>query len=233
MISDMKNILIPTLSLSFLSLFHVLQAAETLTHPPGMLGLGLQEVMAEEVESMDLPGEYGAWVQGVGSDSPAAKAGLQKNDVIVSYNGQRVESARSLQRMVLETPAGRTVELRVIRDGRAVLVHPTLGEGKMPQTAGAAPRPPKSLGVGIENIAPAVGQYLGLEDGTGVIVRAIKEGSPAAAAGIIEKDILVKINDTDIQSAQQLAEEIKSLGSYTATLTLIRGTETQTVEIYF
>lgn len=94
-----------------------------------------------------------------------------------------------------------------------------------------APRAPKSLGVGIENIAPAVGQYLGLDEGVGVIVRAVKENSPASEAGLQEKDILVKINEIGITSATQLAEIIKGLGAYSATLTVIRGTETQTVEV--
>ncbi|WFB34659.1 PDZ domain-containing protein [Kiritimatiellota bacterium B12222] len=200
-------------------------------HPPGMLGVALDEVVAEQVTALSLPGEYGAWVKAVGPESPAAKAGIMDNDVIVSYNGQRVESARALQRMVLETPAGRSVELRLIRDGKAALVQPTLGVGQMPTYSAAAPRAPKSLGVGIENIAPAVGQYLGLKDGVGVIVRAIKENSPASEAGILEKDILVSINDVGITSAEQMAAELKKSTSYSATINLIRGTELQTLEV--
>ena len=176
----------------------------------------------------------GALVVGVKAKSPAATAGLQDNDVIVSYNNQRVESARALQRQVLETPAGRTVELRVIRSGKPVLLQPKLGAGELPsrRQESAAP-PPKSLGVGVEPIASAVGQYLGLDEGVGVIVRAIKNGSPASDAGVKEKDILIKLNDQDVESAQGLAKQIKELPGYAATLTVIRGTETKTLNVAF
>lgn len=209
-----------------------LRAAETHNHPPGMLGVALHEIMAEEVATFSLPGEYGAWVRGVGPDSPAAKAGIQDDDVIVSYNGLRVESARAMQRMVLETPAGRIVELRLIRDGKPVIVQPTLGEGEMPAlNMAVAPRAPQSLGVGVEPVASAVGQYLGLDEGVGVIVRVIKDDSPAAVAGLQIKDILIKLDDTEITSAEALGQQIKNLRSYRATLTLIRGTETLSVDL--
>ncbi|MGA0334367.1 MAG: PDZ domain-containing protein [Kiritimatiellia bacterium] len=221
------------LSVLSIALLPFLRGQDSEMHPPGMLGVALHDIMSEEVEQFQLPGEYGAWVKGVGANSPAAKAGILVDDVIVSYNGLRVESARALQRMVMETPAERTVELRLIRDGKALLVQPTLGVGQLSSPSAPAARAPRSLGVGIESIAPAVGQYLGLEEGVGVIVRAVKEGSPASVAGILEKDILVKLNDRNIESAQQLAEQVKSLSGYAAVLTLIRGTETQTVEIYF
>jgi serine protease Do len=225
---DMKKFLFPVL---VFALAFGLRAVETHSHPPGMLGVALHEIMAEEVIALNLPGEFGAWVKGVGPDSPAAKAGIQDDDVIVSYNGLRVESARAMQRMVLETPAGRTVELRLIRDGKPVIVQPTLGAGKMPTVTLAPPRAPKSLGVGVEPVASAVGQYLGLNDGVGVIVRVVKEDSPAAEAGLLPKDILVNLNDTEITSAEALGAQIKSLNRYEASLTLIRGTETLTVDL--
>jgi len=208
-------------------------AVETHMHPPGMLGVALDEIAAEEAKMMDLPGEYGAWIVGVKSKSPASDAGLVENDVIITYNGQRVESARAMQRLVSETPAGRSIELRVIRDGKSVLLQATLGIGQMPSTQPSAPRAAQSLGVGVEPIASAVGQYLGLGEGVGVIVRAVKEDSPASQAGLQEKDILVKLNDQEILSAQQLGENIKNLVSYSATITLIRGTEAQTIDVRF
>lgn len=224
----MKNLFV---SLFALASAFTLSAVETHNHPPGMLGVALHEIMAEEVAAFNLPGEYGAWVKAVGPDSPAAKAGILENDVIVSYNGQRVESARAMQRMVLETPAGRSVELRLIRNGKPVIVQPELGAGSLPEVTAAPPRAPKSLGVGVEPVASAVGQYLGLNEGVGVIVRVVKEDSPAAEAGLQPKDILIKLNDTDITSAEALGAQIKNLGSYSATLTLIRGTETLSVDL--
>ena len=50
-------------------------------------------------------------------DTPAAKAGLRKGDIIIDFDGLRVESARQFKRIVAETPPGRTVKMTVLRDG--------------------------------------------------------------------------------------------------------------------
>ena len=227
----MKKIIRALPILLALSVLPVLEAEELRGHPPGMLGVGLDEITAKEVSKFQLPGEYGAWVVQVGNKGPADNAGIQMNDVIISYNGQRVESARTLSRLVQETPANRAVEIKLIRNGTGVLVQPVLGKGRL--VTAVAPRPTQSLGGGIENISPAVGEYLGLGEGVGVIVRAVKEDSPASEAGLLEKDILVKIDETEITSAQQLADVIKGLSAYSASLTVIRGTETQSIEVQF
>ena len=80
------------------------------------LGVYISEVDADDVSQLGLKREYGARIEDVSDDSPAQKAGLQKDDVIVSWNGSPVESAAQLRRLVTETPAGREVKLEVIRD---------------------------------------------------------------------------------------------------------------------
>lgn len=80
------------------------------------LGVYISEVDAEDVSQLGLKREYGARIEDVSDDSPAQKAGLQADDVIVGWNGSQVESAAQLRRLVTETPAGREVKLEVIRD---------------------------------------------------------------------------------------------------------------------
>src|SRR5579863_3062157 len=82
------------------------------------LGVRLNDVTSEKAKEAKLPGEYGAVVARVQQDSPAAKAGIEKEDVILEFAGARVWSAAELRRMLEETPAGRTVELRVSRAGQ-------------------------------------------------------------------------------------------------------------------
>jgi len=86
---------------------------------PGWLGIRMEEVGSAKSKELKLPAERGALVTQVSEDSPAAKAGLKVNDVITEFDGQRVESTMALQRMVRETPAGRTVSLNVWRDGHS------------------------------------------------------------------------------------------------------------------
>jgi len=81
------------------------------------LGVYLEEVTSERVKSLGLSEERGAIVYKVVEGSPAEKAGLKENDVIVSFNGRPIESVRELQRLLAETPEGRSVSMEVVRSG--------------------------------------------------------------------------------------------------------------------
>ena len=83
------------------------------------LGVQLAEVGGDDVSKLGLSEERGARVTEVVADSPAAKAGLAENDVIVGFGGESVRSALQLQRLVRETPPGREVEVDVVRAGRS------------------------------------------------------------------------------------------------------------------
>jgi serine protease Do len=81
------------------------------------LGVYLEEVTGERAKELGLKEERGAVIMKVVEDSPAQKAGLKENDVIVSFNGRRVDSVRELQRLMSETPADRNISIEVIRGG--------------------------------------------------------------------------------------------------------------------
>ncbi|MBI3951118.1 MAG: PDZ domain-containing protein, partial [Acidobacteria bacterium] len=92
------------------------------------LGVQVDEVMPEVVRRLGLREERGALITSVVPDSPAAKAGLQKGDVVVRWNGTPVESAIQLRRHIRETPAGRTIRLEILRNGQEQEISVTLGK---------------------------------------------------------------------------------------------------------
>ncbi|HSB12221.1 MAG TPA: PDZ domain-containing protein [Blastocatellia bacterium] len=92
----------------------------------GYLGVYLEEVTSERSKELGLKEERGAVVMKVVSGSPAEKAGLKENDVVVSFNGRRVDSVRELQRLLNETPADRTIQIEVIRGGSKQTLAATL-----------------------------------------------------------------------------------------------------------
>jgi serine protease Do len=94
----------------------------------GWLGVGVSEVSAEKVQSLKLPEERGALLGKIVPDSPAAKAGLKENDVVLEINGQRIEGTQQFRRMIHEIPAGRTANLTVWRDGRSQNIKITVGK---------------------------------------------------------------------------------------------------------
>jgi len=94
----------------------------------GYLGVYLEEVTSDRTKELGLTEERGAIVMKVVTGSPADKAGLKENDVIVSFNGRRVDSVRELQRLLNETPADRSVQIEVIRGGSRQSVVATLSK---------------------------------------------------------------------------------------------------------
>ena len=96
------------------------------------LGVDIADVTTERLSALKLKEEHGAEITMVDQDAPAGKAGLHEHDVILSLNGDAVESAAQLRRMIKETPSGRVVTLGISRDGQP-LYH-----------QGATCRPPQS-----------------------------------------------------------------------------------------
>lgn len=94
----------------------------------GYLGVRVADVDSADVSQFKLPALRGARVESVADGSPAARAGLQKNDVILSFDGEPVRSVAELVRMVRETPPGRSVQLEVFRDGSKRQVTVVTGE---------------------------------------------------------------------------------------------------------
>ncbi len=84
------------------------------------VGVGVRDVDEADVKREKLQSSIGAVIEDVHSDSPAAKAGMKAGDIIVAFDGERVRSARHFERLVTETPAGRTVEATVVRAGSRV-----------------------------------------------------------------------------------------------------------------
>lgn len=97
------------------------------------LGIGVQEVNADRAKELKLSDVHGVEVTRVEDDSPASKAGLKQGDVVLEYQGQRVEGTAQFVRMVRETPAGRQVKLLISRGGATQTLAATVGERKAPR----------------------------------------------------------------------------------------------------
>ncbi|MFW6088837.1 MAG: PDZ domain-containing protein [Gemmatimonadota bacterium] len=133
------------------------------------LGVYVREVTDEDVDRLDLREERGALVTDVSDEGPAAGAGLQADDVIVSWNGNPLESAAQLRRLVGETPAGRSVDLGYVRDGGQRTATLELGDRASTVTRWA---PRGELGAGVrsrleESLGDARFRLRELRDGHG------------------------------------------------------------------
>src|SRR5579871_177021 len=91
------------------------------------LGVGVAEIDNDRARALNLKEAYGVEITHVDQDSPAEKAGLKAGDVVLEYNGQRVEGIEEFQRLVRETPAGRTVRLLIGRGGSTQTLLASIG----------------------------------------------------------------------------------------------------------
>lgn len=200
----------------------------------GWLGVGVSEVNADKVKELKLPAERGVVLGKVVPESPASKAGLKENDVVVEVNGQRVEGTEQFRRMIREIPSGRTAQLTVWRDGRSQTVNVTVGKTEtrhtqamiapgtfafhmpdMPQLNGLmdiAPGMPgmgrTRLGIDAEDLEGDFGKYFGAPEGEGVLVRGVFEDMPAAKAGLKVGDVITSVDGDRIRSIGELREKL-------------------------
>lgn len=111
------------------------------------LGVHVSDVNAESARELKLAGEYGVVIEEVEEESPAAKAGLQAKDVILSFADERVRSSEQLRRLVRETPAGRSVPVQISRDGqtRTLQVTPEAHQAHMAMPGMGVMRAPVAM----------------------------------------------------------------------------------------
>jgi serine protease Do len=192
----------------------------------GYLGVGIAEVTTDTVKELKLESQRGVLVKEVAPDSPAAKAGLKENDVVLAYDNQPVQGAVQFRRLVRETPSGHTVNLKVWRDGNELSV-PVQINDRMENTKmkmdnfrmsgsmdgnkffvrnGWGPGP--TLGVSAENLNAQLGSYFGVANGEGVLVREVHAGSAADKAGLKAGDVIVKVGDAPVKDASELREQL-------------------------
>jgi len=245
----------------WLSLWSGPEAATPPEMPIGMmqggggsfLGIGVAEIDNERAQALNLKEERGVEITRVDDDSPAAKAGLQKGDVVLEYSGQRVEGTEQLVRLVRETPVGRSVKIVVSRSGNlqtlaattAARKTPTVREFRfempgmpgmpMPIPMPDVPRPYmgwRSAAVGIEAEAldSQLAEYFGVKEG--VLVRSVVKGSAAEKAGLKAGDVITKVDGEKVASPRDISSAVRSKRSQkTLPLTLMRERREMTVNV--
>ena len=184
----------------------VAQLAETGHVSRSYLGVSIQPLTQDLAKGFGLSEAKGALVASVTDDSPAMKAGIKAGDVIVEYDGRKVGSSDELPKLVAVTPAGREVPVVVLREGKTLRLQAKVAALEEPdqKVAGEAGEKGK-LGVAVEPVTPAIAKELGLKDGnSGVVVRRVEDGSPAANAGIQPGDVILEVDHQPVKDVAGL-----------------------------
>ena len=187
------------------------------------LGVHVVEVDAARAVELKLKDEVGVEITGLEADSPAEKAGLKRGDVVIEYQGQRVEGTEQFIRLVRETPAGRQVKLMVHRQGapaQPVLAVVAARKPKIVAESGPRlelwmPDLPRSyvgmrsprFGVEAEGLEGQLAEYFGVKEG--VLVRSVTKGSAAEKSGFKAGDVITKVDQKPLDSPRELSEALR------------------------
>jgi serine protease Do len=182
----------------------------------GWLGVAIQSLSADLLKAFNLKDAEGALVADVVADAPADKAGLQRGDIIVSFQGEKVHDSKELPRMVAAVTPGTTVSIEIIREGKRMTVPVKLGTLQDEDEPEKAARLESSdveekLGLQVEAITPDVARGLRLENAKGVVVSQVAPDSPAGEAGVRRGDVVREVNRhpvTDLDSYNEATSQL-------------------------
>ncbi len=174
----------------------------------GWLGVAIQDVTPEISKAMGVKEETGALVADVVKEGPAEKAGIQRGDVILAYQGKDIGSSRDLPIRVAETPVGTHAELKILREGQEKTISAEIGELKDKEMAEAA-LPTSHLGLHVDNITPQVAERLGIPPRTkGVVVTGVDPGSPADNAELHPGDVVREVDRKSVTTPEAFDKAI-------------------------
>jgi serine protease Do len=159
-------------------------------------------------------------------DSPAEKAGIKREDIIIEFDHKQVNKMSELPRIVANTPVGKRVEAKVIRQGKEKKLDVVVGELKEEKIAQAEKlATEKELGLTVQELTPEIAKHLGISETAGVLVSEVKLGSPAHRAGIRRGDVIKEVDRQPIEDLKGYTRQMARLKEKDDILMLIQREE--------
>ena len=207
------------------------------------LGVYTQTVDDDLVEAFGLSQDHGAMINRVVKDSPADKAGIQEDDVIITFDGKTVYDSADLTELVRDREPGAEITVVVVRDGKEQELTVTLGRSKRATTWSMTPyykglgllgaledRP--YVGVSLSSLSEQLGDYFGVAEGEGALITEVEDASPAEDAGLKAGDIIVAIGSEKVFDPDDVIEIVGELDEgATAEFTVVRERKEQKVTV--
>jgi len=167
----------------------------------GWLGVTIQEMTPELSQQFGLKDAYGALIGDVAKGSPADKAGIKRGDIILEFNGKKVQEVGNLRNMVAQSKVGSEVSLLIQRAGKTYpykVVISELPRETVESSPGSAPDEPAFEGLGgisVIELTKEAARQLGLHrDEKGVVIIRVEPGSAAEEAGLRKGDVIQEID---------------------------------------
>ena len=225
----------------------------------GFLGVYGEDISRDNMAQYHLSDPRGVGITRVMNESPAQKAGLRQNDVILRFDGENVTSVRKLNRLVSEIAPDHTVKITISRNGAEQEVTATIGKRKSPTVARDffAPQPrtwkfegpmanafpdnngdltfmfgnSRRIGVSTVELTKQLAAYFGIADGKGVLVTNVADDGPAAKAGLKAGDVITAVDGEAVDSPGDIARLINHKKEGEVSLTVVRNKSQQTFRV--
>jgi len=206
----------------------------------GWLGVRLQTVTPEIAESLGMKEPLGALVAEVMTGSPAKAAGIETSDVVIEFDGKSVDEMRALPRIVLETPIGKKVDVKVWRNGKAKDIPVKVGRYEEPtKVASAEPVPvpvqpvgKSIMGMNLATLTPLLRERFEVKPETsGVAVLDVDPAGRAAEEGIRPGDIILEVDRQKVSSPTDIEARMKAAKTERKAVLLLINRNNQNVHI--
>lgn len=178
----------------------------------GWIGVSIQPVTKDLADSFGLTAERGALVSEVVSESPAEKGGVKSGDIIVSFDGKEIKEMNDLPRIVASTPTGRSVPVKVVREGKEetlTLVTEKMKDGDDDSLSDSEKK--DRLGLTVKDLNKDLASMLRIKEVAGVVVTDVRDDSPAVNMGIQRGDIIKEVNGRKIDKVADYDKALASL----------------------
>ncbi len=192
----------------------------------GFLGVNIQGVTPEIAKWFKLTDGHGVLIADVSKDSPAEKAGLQRDDVIVELDGQPVGEIGAFRSHISTTAPGTSLKLAIVRGGNRMektVEVGTLPGDKMAKAGGNGKQEPRTkLGITVQGLSDDLARRMGYEGESGVVVSEVTPGSQAARAGIKPGMLIKEVNRQAVNNPREFEDAIQKGPKDQAALLLVQ-----------
>jgi serine protease Do len=179
----------------------------------GFLGVVIQNLDAELAPHFGLDEGTGILIAEVQEDSPADKAGLKRDDVVVGFNGQPVKEVQSFRSRIASTQPDSRIGLEIMRDGRKITKQVKIGtldeEALVASSGPVGTASVNKLGLSVQNITDELAERFGFADEAGVLISQVEPGSSADLAGLEAGMLIQEVNREAVANTNQFKKALQ------------------------
>ncbi len=197
------------------------QASTASRTRPGWLGVSITDMTSSQARKMNIKTEDGAYIDHVGEDSPAEKAGLKAGDIIVEFGGKTINDAGDIRRFVRRAAPGTLANIVVMRKDEKRTFQVTLGKApREPYADGLVPPMPPAVpyiralqgsslyGMNLSDLNRQLGGYFEAPNGRGVLVEEVEKNTSAEKAGFKAGDVIVRVGKESVEDTHDIRDAL-------------------------